>query len=305
MENFEEQQSFIKERSAAAIGFFDVKEMLAACAVSPSGREAALELEPSAEQDVVRERLAETKEAETIVMSKASHPIMSFMDVSREISRLRSQANLNNAELININLLQKAAKRAASMITTDEERNIVLLPKLAEELFYDSGVINRIEACIISEEEIADDASPELRSIRRKIRSENDSIKEKLNNIIRSREYGKYLQEAIITQRNGRYVVPVKAECKGAVPGLVHDISASGATLFIEPMAVVEANNQLKELESSGMKSFMKELRPRCLEDLIAGIALYRPGPMDFIPQYIKGKNLKFKERLLPSILEF
>lgn len=236
-------------RSAAALGFHDIRNMLADCALSTSGKAAAREIAASFDAEEVAVLLAQTKEAETISRSRSSYPMMSFSDVTSEISRLRSQADLNCAELLSLNLLLKAAKKAHAGITPDEERNIVLLPKMAENLFFDSNLINRIEASIISEDEVADDASPALRTIRRKMRSENDSIREKLNGIIRSREYGKYLQDTIITQRNGRYVVPVKLEYRNVIKGLVHGESGSGATLFIEPMSVVESNNRLRLLE--------------------------------------------------------
>ena len=109
--------------------------------------------------------------------------------------------------------------------------------------------LKRISDCILSEDEVADDASPELARIRRAMRKENESIREKLQSMIRSQSESKYLQDTIVTQRNGRFVVPVKAEYKGSVPGIVHEKSASGATLFVEPACVVESNNRIRELE--------------------------------------------------------
>ena len=108
---------------------------------------------------------------------------------------------------------------------------------------------NRIQTAVLSEEEVADHASPQLASIRRKIRSASARVRDQLDKLIHSPAYQKYLQDPIVTMRSGRYVVPVKAECRGDVPGLVHDTSSSGATVFVEPMSVVEANNEIRVLE--------------------------------------------------------
>lgn len=165
--------------------------------------------------------------------------------------------------------LLKAAKRAKNAIKRDDERNIVLLPEQAEGLFYDDAIIKRIDESVESDERLADGASSELRNIRRRIVSENEGIREKLNAVIRSKEYAKYLQDAIVTMRAGRFVVPVKAEYRSMIKGMVHGESASGSTVFIEPMSVVEANNKLKELDileaketQRILKQFSNELRP-------------------------------------------
>ena len=120
---------------------------------------------------------------------------------------------------------------------------------LIEDLRVFKNIEDEINNAIINENEISDNASPKLRSIRRQIISKNQSIKDKLNSITSSHKYQRYLQDSIVTMREGRYVVPIKQENKTFFPGIVHDQSASGATLFVEPMAVVELNNELRELE--------------------------------------------------------
>lgn len=182
---------------------------------------------------------------------------------------MRSGAALSPSELLRIMRLLKAAKRAKNAIKRDDERNIVLLPEQAEGLFYDDAIIKRIDESVESDERLADGASFELRNIRRRIVSENEGIREKLNAVIRSKEYAKYLQDAIVTMRAGRFVVPVKAEYRSMIKGMVHGESASGSTVFIEPMSVVEANNKLKELDileaketQRILKQFSNELRP-------------------------------------------
>ena len=142
----------------------------------------------------------------------------------------------------------KASRRAKNGIMRNEEGPNTLFG-MAQTLFYTEALITDIDNAIISEDALADSASPELSSIRRKILRENEGVREKLNDIIRSAQHREHLQDALVTMRAGRYVVPVKAEYRRNVKGLVHDQSASGQTVFIEPMEVVEANNRLRELE--------------------------------------------------------
>ena len=134
------------------------------------------------------------------------------------------------------------------------------LDEYFEELFPERQLEELISSSIVSEEEMADGASPELYSIRRKMRNAGSKIKDSLNNIIHSEHYRKFLQDAIITVRNNRYVVPLKAEYKGEISGIVHDMSASGGTLFIEPSTVVSANNELHELSAKEQREIEKIL---------------------------------------------
>lgn len=238
----------MNERVSRKLEFEDIKRRLAKKTVSESGKKLAYELMPEKSAKAVKKLIDETKEAETIYLAAENMPIISFPDILSERARLRSGATLSPGELLNIMRLLKAAKRAKQGIIRDEVRNIILLPQQAEGLFYDDAIIKHIDNSIESEERLADSASAELAAIRRRILSENSGIREKLNAIIRSKDYGKYLQEAIVTMRAGRFVVPVKAEYRSMIKGLVHGESSSGSTLFIEPISVVEANNKLKEL---------------------------------------------------------
>ena len=160
----------------------------------------------------------------------------------------------------------------------DRTRRAILLPEIASGLVYDDYLIEVINQSIESEDEVADSASSELRAIRRRMVKENDAIREKLNSVIRGKDTAKYLQESIITMRNGRYVVPVKVEYRSQINGLIHGESASGATLFIEPMSVVEANNRLKSLE---------EEERREIERILAMLSdLARPSTEDMKYDY-------------------
>ncbi len=237
------------DRVLKILGYDKIKEMLADCAVSERGAAAARALLPATERQEAERLMAQTREAESISISNAAHPMMGFDDLSGELTRLKAGAGLSCAELLRVSRLMKAAKRAKKGIKKGENGQLRLLPELADQLFYDDMLIRRIDDAILSEEEIADQASPALRDIRRRQRNENAFVREKLNAIIRSKEHAAHLQDAIITMRNGRYVVPVKQEYRGNVPGLIHGQSASGATLFIEPMSIVEANNRLRVLE--------------------------------------------------------
>ena len=237
------------ERVLKILGYDKIKQMLAGCTVSERGAAAAQALMPATRRGEAEILMAQTREAESISISNAAHPIMGFEDISGELTRLKAGAGLSCAELLRVCRLLKAARRAQLGIRKDEQGRLKLLPALAENLFYDIPLIERIDAAILSEEEVADNASPALGEIRRRQRSENAFVREKLNSIIRSKEHAAHLQEAIITMRNGRYVVPVKQEYRGSLPGLIHGQSASGATLFIEPMSIVEANNRLRMLE--------------------------------------------------------
>jgi DNA mismatch repair protein MutS2 len=175
--------------------------------------------------------------------------VRAFSAIGAEWKRLKTGGLLSPGELLRVNSVLKAAKHAAPLA---REGDTPIVAGLAASLFFDEAVIRRIDECILSETEIADTASSELARIRRAIRQEHDRIRERLQSMIRSQSNGKYLQDAIVTQRNGRFVVPVKAEHKGNVPGIVHERSASGATLFVEPESVVEANNRIRELEGAG-----------------------------------------------------
>jgi len=249
------------------LGFDRIREMLAECTLSSRGQALAEKLEPVLELAAAQRLIQETKEAETITLTQTAFPLIFFSDISMELARLRSGAGLGCAELLRVSQLLKAAKRAAKGIRKDEAGRLQLLPDLAAGLFYEDALTGRIDEAILGEDEISDNASAELRSIRRRIRSENALIRDKLNELIRSREHAKYLQDAIVTMRNGRYVVPVKQEYRGVMRGLVHGESASGATLFIEPMSVVEANNRLHTLEGEEKREIERVLA--ALSDLI------------------------------------
>ncbi|MBT3320022.1 MAG: endonuclease MutS2 [Clostridia bacterium] len=228
--------------------FDKILKMLANKALSDSGKREAVSLKPSKSISAVTRLQSETLEAESTLMRSAKTPMSGFSDISSETSRLKAGADLSCRELLRILGVLKSARRAKrGLVKVEGSTN--LLPHMAEQLYYDDGMITELDDAIMSDSELADTASHELFNIRKRIMRENEGIREKLNAVIRSSHHKEHLQDAIVTMRSGRYVVPVKQEFKRNIKGLVHDQSASGQTVFIEPMEVVEANNKLRELE--------------------------------------------------------
>ena len=238
----------MNDRVFEKLEFDKILNMLSDKALSDPGRQAAKVLRPEKTMQRVLRLQAETLEAESVIMREPSLPISSFSDISSETLRLKAGADLGCRELLRILGVMKSARRAKNGLKK-QDTGTNMLPDMAEGLFYSEKLIAELDGAIAGEDELSDGASPELFSIRRKIIRENEGIREKLDAIIRSALNKDYLQDAIVTMRNGRYVVPVKQEHRKNVKGLIHDQSGSGQTVFIEPMEVVEANNRLRELE--------------------------------------------------------
>lgn len=236
----------MNERNLRVLEFPKIRDMMAALAVTDMGRECCRELTPSSDPDEVRRRQAETEEAATVLAYNGSNPMAWFTDVREALKRARVGATLSPKALLAVADALKAARVVRAALVTDRE-DTPLLTELGSRLSASRSLEEDIFNAILSEDEISDHASPELYEIRRQMRVLNDRVRDKLNGIIRSSTMQKYLMDSIITMRNDRYVVPVKAECRQNVPGIVHDQSGSGSTLFIEPMAVVEAGNELKQ----------------------------------------------------------
>lgn len=232
-----------------SLEFERILERLAEKTVSAPGTEAAKKIRPECTREGAELSMEKTMEAETLLIKRPGYPIRAFSNIGPELKRLKTGASLACGELLRVAGVFRAAKAAGPLAKPAKDENATLIPEMARGLVYDGVALKRISDCILSEDEIADDASPELARIRRAMRRENESIREKLQTMIRSQNDSKYLQDTIITQRNGRFVVPVKAEYKGNVPGIVHEKSASGATFFVEPAGVVESNNRIRELE--------------------------------------------------------
>ena len=243
-----------------------VLDMLAAEAVTDGGKEACRSLRPSSDRLEVKNRLAETSAAKEMMVVRGSPSLSGIKDIRPSLSRADLGGSLNTIELLNIARVLQCA-RLVKGYTSDDKLGKSCIDHLFAALHANRFLEEKITGSIVGEDEIADRASSELANIRRKIRAASARVRDCLQKIISSPSYAKVLQEPIITMRSDRFVVPVKAECKGAIPGLVHDISASGATLFIEPMAAVKANNELRELaakEKTEIERILAELSADC-----------------------------------------
>lgn len=256
------------EKSLNILELPTVLEMLAAEAVTDGGREACFKLRPSADRLEVKNRLAETSAAKEMMVVRGSPSLSGIKDIRLSLSRADLGGSLNTIELLNIARVLQCA-RLVKGYTSDDKLGKSCIDHLFAALHANRFLEEKITGSIVGEDEIADSASSELANIRRKIRAAGARVRDCLQKIISSPSYAKVLQEPIITMRSDRFVVPVKAECKGAIPGLVHDISASGATLFIEPMAAVKANNELRELaakEKAEIERILAELSADCAD---------------------------------------
>ncbi|MGI6161552.1 MAG: endonuclease MutS2 [Christensenellales bacterium] len=255
-------------------------------AVSETGKADTAALLPKTRLNEAEAELSETEEAYYFINRTGRSPIESFSDVRPALMRAAVGSVLSAEELLSVAKCLKSAYTAKKQLCAENIDGAVF--SLASRLFVFAALHREIEACFPSVEEVADNASSTLSSIRRNIRSLNARIKDRLNDMIRSSAFQKYLQDPIVTIRNGRYVVPVKQEFKGNVPGLLHDQSASGATLFIEPMAVVEINNELKKLaaaEREEIERILADFTRRVAEikdDIITNISILTRLDLDF-----------------------
>ena len=253
------------ERALKTLEYDKILAMLAERAPTDGAKEMALALRPENDPDRIVRMQRETTEAKGMQNIKGMPSFGRVKDIRPIVERAEKGAVLSGRELLDLaNVLRTS--RSLLEYSRMNRRERVALDDIFERLIPDKKLEDRIHTAIISEELIADEASPTLSDIRRKIKNTNNKIKDTLQNFI-SGAYSKYLQENIITQRAGRYVIPVKVECKNDVRGLVHDTSASGATLFVEPLPIVEANNELRVLqvkEQNEIERILAELSAAC-----------------------------------------
>ena len=225
-----------------------ITEMLSAQAASSKAGKILKRLRPMTDISSIREALAETGEAVDVIVRKGNIPLGQPYDIEESLTFARKGGSLTMRQLLQILYNLKVASNIITFLKSDLpplpvidgiREVIATFPRLAE----------NIDRCILSEDEMADSASPELKNIRRSIARQNDAIRNRLNNILNSADNRTYLQDSIVTIRDGRYVIPVKAEHRSRFAGIIHDQSATGATLFIEPQVIVNMNNELRELE--------------------------------------------------------
>ena len=256
------------EKSLLTLELPAVLELLSQEAVSGPAKEHAVLLRPSSNPAEIKAKLAETTAAKTMMTVNGSPSFSGVKDVRSSLSRAQIGGMLNTRELLDIAAVLQSARSVRSYGSATDCGH-TQINYLFSSLMANKYLEEKITGSIAGEEEISDSASSELASIRRHMRAAGARVRDALQKIISSPSYAKALQEPIITTRSDRYVVPVKAEHKGAISGLVHDVSASGATLFIEPMAAVKANNELRELsakEKQEIERILMELSAECAD---------------------------------------
>lgn len=248
------------ERSLRVLEFLKIRTQLAQYCVSDMGKELCDKLTPDHRMMEVLRMQQETEEAHVLLTYLSDTPMIAFSDVRAQLHLSEIGSVLSPRALLDICATLRAARVARDALVTDRQ-NTPMLTANASRLSTFKAVEQSISDAILSEDEIADRASSELFAIRRKMRSCNERVRERLNSMIHNASFQKYLQEAIITMRADRYVLPVKQEYRGMVPGIVHDQSSTGATVFVEPMAVVEIGNELKQLISAEKAEIDRILR--------------------------------------------
>ena len=261
--------STLYEKSLLKLELDQILSRLAECAGSEDGKTACLQLRPVSDLEDVQILLDETSAAWDLSARKGYPYFSGISDISASLDRAHKGGSLHPKELLAVGHLLRTTRNVRGYISEDEKPTI--LDPMFRALTPNKFLEDKILGAILSEEEIADNASPALSDIRRHMRIQSAKIKDSLQKVISSPAYSKFLREPIITIRQGRYVVPVKSECKNDVPGLVHDVSATGSTYFVEPMSAVNANNALKELEIKEKKEI-----ERILAELSADVAGYR-----------------------------
>ena len=240
---------FMNEKVLKTLEYNKILNQLSEYACSPEAKKRCLALRPITDKAQIEQLQLQTKDALSRLFRCGNLSFSGVHSVNDSLKRLEIGASLSAAELLSICSLLEAAKRVKAFSRSEkEEVPDDSLTGFFTEIEPLTPLYDEIKRCILAEDEIADDASSTLRSIRRSMRGMNDRIRAQMNNMINNSTTRSYLQDAVITMRDGRYCLPVKAEAKSQIPGMVHDQSSSGSTLFIEPMAVVNLNNEYKEL---------------------------------------------------------
>lgn len=293
----------MKEKTLRVLEFNKVKDKLKTYAITESGKKLIDELTPYKSIYEVKNKLEESNEALDILIRKGAPPFEGLFDTREALERAGKGGVLTAGQLLRIGGMLRCSRRFKEYIERKEDE---ISYKHLEDLAFILTPLRKLESdienAIVSEEEISDKASGILYGIRRSLKEKNSSVREKINSIVRSNS--KYLQDSLYTMRGDRYVIPVKAEYKGAVPGLVHDQSSTGATLFIEPMSLVNLNNEIKELmlkEKAEIERILSELSARVYENFEEANNNYKIlTELDFI--FAKGKYASKLNAIIPAV---
>ncbi|RDY29267.1 endonuclease MutS2 [Romboutsia weinsteinii] len=284
----------MNEKSLRVLEFNKIIDMLKEKASSSLGLKYIEKLMPSSDFEDVKYMLEETNEAQAIYLKRGITGLSGIHDIEDKVKRANIGASLDAGSLIMVADTLRAARTLKNNLSSSDEEdfNYPIIQSMSNSLYVYRDIEDAIYNAIVSEIEVSDNASSTLRDLRRRIVQKNQSIRSKLNSIITSTTYQKYLQDAIISVRGDRFVVPVKAEYRSQVTGIVHDQSSTGATLFIEPMSIVEMNNELRKLrldEKEEIERILAELSAmigEVSEDIISNQEIL--GRLDFA--FAKGK---------------
>ena len=238
----------MNKKTQRVLEYDRIIDLLRQQAGSAMAKEIAGALRPVTDIRQIREGLAETSEAVNAIVHKGAAPLGEIYEIEPALQFCRKGGSLTMKQLLQVLYNIRVAANVSSWFRSDLPE-LPILQAMAEVLVTFPGLADQIDRCILSEDEMADNASPQLRDIRRSMVRQNEAIRSRLAQIITSTDNKTYLQDAIVTMRDGRYVVPVKAEHRSRIPGIVHDQSSTGATIFIEPQVIVNLNNELRELE--------------------------------------------------------
>ena len=237
----------MNKKALAVLEYDKIINMLRDCAGSEMAKARIAMFRPSSDPYKIKERLAETTEAVAVITAKGALPVGQLYDIENALHFARKGGSLTMKQLLQVLYNMKVTGEIVSFLRSDLPE-LPILDGMREVLVPFPRLADRIDRCILSEDEMADSASPELKDIRRSIVRQNEAIRNRLNQILNNRDNQTYLQDSLVTMRGGRYVVPLKAEHRARMPGIVHDQSASGATIFVEPQVIVDLNNELREL---------------------------------------------------------
>ena len=238
----------MNDKAYRVLEYNKILDLLGAEAASAITKKMIAELKPALDVFQIKEMLAETTEAVSVIMRKGAVSLGTFYDIKDYIWLADKGSVLSMKQLLQILYNLQVTRNASSFLKSDLPE-LPIIKGLADVLSVQKRLEDDIDRCIISEDEMADAASSELKNIRRSIQRQNEAVRSKMNQILNSADNKTILQDALVTMRQGRYVVPVKQEHKAKFPGIVHDQSSTGATLFIEPQAIVNLNNELREME--------------------------------------------------------
>ena len=251
----------MNEKALKTLEYTKIRDRLSALALSPMGKEKCDELVPMHDIDAITREQKETTEAVNMSLKKGRLPLGGIKDIRTQLGRAEAGGVLGIEELMAVGDFLYVCRKVKNYAKQENKADVFpVLEDYFEIVKTITNLEKEISRCIVNEQEISDDASSGLRTVRREIRNANGSIRDKLNTIIYSAAYKNMLQDAVITIRNDRYCVPVRSEYQSSFPGMVHDRSNTGSTVFMEPTAVIQLNNKIKELQAKEKEEIEKIL---------------------------------------------